>query len=59
MTFSGKGGTIIASSPTAWDFRASGNLNLPIGDNIPVASIATVGYYTDVVLDANVKHPEA
>ena len=53
MTFVGKGGTIIASSPTEWDFRASGNLNLPIGDNIPVASIATVGYYTDVVLDAN------
>ena len=57
MTFSGKGGTIIASSPTAWDFRASGNLNLPIGDNIPVASIATVGYYTDVVLDANAEAP--
>ena len=57
MTFSGKGGTIIVSSPTAWDFRAQGNVNLPIGDNIPVASIATVGYYTDVVLDANAEAP--
>ena len=53
MTFSGKGGTIVASSPNAPSFSGSTKLNLPIGDNIPERGLGTVGYYTDVVLDSN------
>ena len=53
MTFSGKGGTIVASSPNAPSFSGSTTCDLPIGNGIREIALATVGYYTDMVLGSN------
>ena len=52
MTFDGKGGTIVVSSPTATDFTTWGSqVPLPIGTVYPNA-LGTVGYMTDVKISS-------
>lgn len=53
MTFSGKGGTLIASSTTAPDFSAGTSVPTAVGDARP-NSFGTVGYNTDVKIGSNV-----
>lgn len=50
MTFSGKGGTIVVSAPTAPLFSGGSATSLVIG-GVRTNHLGTVGYYTDVVLD--------
>ena len=54
MTFTGKGGTIVASSPTMTSgFDWGSQVTLPCVGNAYTNSFGIVGYYTDVLIDAN------
>ena len=50
ITFSGKGGTIIASSPTTPSYAQGSSESFPDGETFRTGSLGTVGNYDDIVL---------
>ena len=48
LRFKGRGGTFVLSSPTEPSYTSWATANLPIGNNIYVAGLATAGYYSQV-----------
>ena len=50
ITFSGKGGTIIASSPTTPSYAKGSSESFPDGETFWTGALGTVGNYDDIVL---------